>query len=529
MLLGLSDDQEFFRATTEHFSVRRVPPDTLPRSAATRPGSPGLLAPRRRAGVDVVAGARGARQRVDTGAGLVDLSLVAYEFGRHAAPGPLLAADVVASTLSRRMAPPPICWPACCPGRSSHRGAPPPWDPTGGGRRCRPAGMGPASSSAARPAWWSRANRRTTSSSRAATTPVSPRISSRWPRPASAGPPCRPPTSPGVSVSSRSTTPRSLLPPSSGRRSGGADVDRQFQLSLVLLDAESVGAMQAGFDMTVEWAFDRYSFGRPLASYQALKHRFADMFVWLEASHAIGDAACAATGEGADEAAELLSAAKAYIGQYGTGSCRTACRSTGASASPSSTTSTCTCGASPSTAPWPGRRPNIASTSRHCSTLVTRKRHERVAEEKKGEGEVEDLETFRRRARAFVQANLRTGRPRPLIWHGTGDKEAELAGIAHEREIQRVLFDAGWRESASPRLRGPGPDAGAPEGAERGARGHEYPARLQMPTLSPCAAVMLEFGSEGRSSATSPPSCGARSCGCSSSPSRAAVQTSPAP
>ena len=76
--------------------------------------------------------------------------------------------------------------------------------------------------------------------------------------------------------------------------------------------------MQAGFDMTVEWAFDRYTFGRPLASYQALKHRFADMFMWLEASHAIGDAACAATGEGADNAAELLSAAKAYIGQYGT-------------------------------------------------------------------------------------------------------------------------------------------------------------------------------------------------------------------
>ena len=44
-------------------------------------------------------------------------------------------------------------------------------------------------------------------------------------------------------------------------------------------NAESVGAMQAGFDMTVEWAFDRYSFGRPLASYQALKHRFADMLL----------------------------------------------------------------------------------------------------------------------------------------------------------------------------------------------------------------------------------------------------------
>ena len=49
-----------------------------------------------------------------------------------------------------------------------------------------------------------------------------------------------------------------------------------------------VGAADRTFDMTVEWAFDRYSFGRPLASYQALKHRFADMKMWLEASHALG-------------------------------------------------------------------------------------------------------------------------------------------------------------------------------------------------------------------------------------------------
>jgi alkylation response protein AidB-like acyl-CoA dehydrogenase len=76
--------------------------------------------------------------------------------------------------------------------------------------------------------------------------------------------------------------------------------------------------MQAGFDMTVEWSRDRYAFGRPLASYQALKHRFADMLTWLEASHAISDAACVATEQGAENAAELVSAAKAFVGQYGT-------------------------------------------------------------------------------------------------------------------------------------------------------------------------------------------------------------------
>ncbi len=84
-----------------------------------------------------------------------------------------------------------------------------------------------------------------------------------------------------------------------------------------MVNAESVGAMQTAFDMTVEWAFDRYSFGRPLASYQELKHRFADMKTWLEASHAISDAAAAAVAAGSPDAAELVSAAKAFIGQYG--------------------------------------------------------------------------------------------------------------------------------------------------------------------------------------------------------------------
>jgi alkylation response protein AidB-like acyl-CoA dehydrogenase len=69
--------------------------------------------------------------------------------------------------------------------------------------------------------------------------------------------------------------------------------------------------------MTLEWAFDRYSFGRPLASYQALKHRFAHMATWLQASHAISDEAARAVADGRPDAGELVSAAKAYIGDYG--------------------------------------------------------------------------------------------------------------------------------------------------------------------------------------------------------------------
>jgi alkylation response protein AidB-like acyl-CoA dehydrogenase len=94
-------------------------------------------------------------------------------------------------------------------------------------------------------------------------------------------------------------------------------VERQLQVAIVAHNAEAVGSMQRAFDMTRSWLADRYSFGRPLESYQAIKHRFADLLSWLEASHAISDAAAEALDAGSPDAAELVSAAKAYIGHYG--------------------------------------------------------------------------------------------------------------------------------------------------------------------------------------------------------------------
>jgi alkylation response protein AidB-like acyl-CoA dehydrogenase len=95
-----------------------------------------------------------------------------------------------------------------------------------------------------------------------------------------------------------------------------ADVERQLQLAIVIQTAEIVGAAQVVFDMTLEWSFDRYSFGRPLAAYQELKHRFADMKLWLEASHAMASAAAHAVQAESADAAETVSMAKAYVGQY---------------------------------------------------------------------------------------------------------------------------------------------------------------------------------------------------------------------
>ncbi|BBX45610.1 acyl-CoA dehydrogenase family protein [Mycobacterium cookii] len=98
-----------------------------------------------------------------------------------------------------------------------------------------------------------------------------------------------------------------------------ADVlDRQSQIAQMLQCAEVVGILQTVFDFTVAWALDRHSFGRPLASYQALKHRFADMKMWLEACRATTGAAVAAISSRSPDANLSASIAKSYVGEMAT-------------------------------------------------------------------------------------------------------------------------------------------------------------------------------------------------------------------
>lgn len=94
-------------------------------------------------------------------------------------------------------------------------------------------------------------------------------------------------------------------------------IDRQSQIAQVLQCAESVGILQTVFDFTVQWALDRHSFGRPLASYQALKHVFADMKLWLEACRATTAAALADVSARAPDAGLSASIAKSYVGEVG--------------------------------------------------------------------------------------------------------------------------------------------------------------------------------------------------------------------
>jgi alkylation response protein AidB-like acyl-CoA dehydrogenase len=94
-----------------------------------------------------------------------------------------------------------------------------------------------------------------------------------------------------------------------------AVIERQRQVALVLQCAETVGILDAVLAMTNQWLLDRHSFGRPLASYQALKHRFADMKLWFEAARATTAGAAEAVGARSPEGSKLVSVAKAYVGE----------------------------------------------------------------------------------------------------------------------------------------------------------------------------------------------------------------------
>lgn len=80
---------------------------------------------------------------------------------------------------------------------------------------------------------------------------------------------------------------------------------------LVALTALQVGAAARGLTMTVEYAGQRVQFGRPIGSFQALKHRMADMHVALETSRSISRAAARALAEGSSDLPRLAAMAKA--------------------------------------------------------------------------------------------------------------------------------------------------------------------------------------------------------------------------
>ncbi len=112
--------------------------------------------------------------------------------------------------------------------------------------------------------------------------------------------------------------------------------------------------------------------------------------------------------------------------------------------------------------------------------------------------DTESVEDFRGRARDFIRANLRPLSVDELRWgRQVLREEEELAAVAHDRSLQRMLFDAGFAGICFPReYGGRGLSPAHQRAFSEELDGFEYPRRVQVPTLSPCAVVLLEYGTE---------------------------------
>jgi len=95
---------------------------------------------------------------------------------------------------------------------------------------------------------------------------------------------------------------------------GPAVVERCLALATVLQAAESVGAADVLFSATVDYATQRVQFGRTIGSFQAIKHRLADLALELEAMRAAAHYAALALGDGLEDAPEAVATAGAYVG-----------------------------------------------------------------------------------------------------------------------------------------------------------------------------------------------------------------------
>lgn len=94
----------------------------------------------------------------------------------------------------------------------------------------------------------------------------------------------------------------------------GPAIGRGLEEATVLLCAEQVGGMQRVLEAAVDYANARHQFGRPIGSFQAIKHKCADMLIDFEASRTAVEAAIEACDADDPERALLASVAKAQCG-----------------------------------------------------------------------------------------------------------------------------------------------------------------------------------------------------------------------
>ena len=92
-------------------------------------------------------------------------------------------------------------------------------------------------------------------------------------------------------------------------------LEQVLDLAAVALAAEQVGGAQRTLDMSVDYAKERIQFGRPIGSFQAIKHKCADMLLEVESAKSAAYYAGWCAAELNDELPSVASLAKAYVSE----------------------------------------------------------------------------------------------------------------------------------------------------------------------------------------------------------------------
>ncbi len=92
-------------------------------------------------------------------------------------------------------------------------------------------------------------------------------------------------------------------------------ITKTLQLAVVALAAEQVGGAQHCLDSSVEYAKTRIQFGRPIGSFQAIKHKCADLLLEVESARSAAYYAGWAASEDSDELPLMASLAKSYCSE----------------------------------------------------------------------------------------------------------------------------------------------------------------------------------------------------------------------
>jgi alkylation response protein AidB-like acyl-CoA dehydrogenase len=92
----------------------------------------------------------------------------------------------------------------------------------------------------------------------------------------------------------------------------GGVLDHTLDVAAIALAAEQLGGAQRALDMAVEYAKIRHQFGRPIGSFQAIKHRCADLLLEVESLRSAVSYAAAAVAAGSTEVPVLAALLKAY-------------------------------------------------------------------------------------------------------------------------------------------------------------------------------------------------------------------------